>query len=436
MVSPAPASLTSVGRGPLDGRTLYRYGHLYDSGGGMESYLEDLNRILLQRSAATIVQIQLTSDPRRVGEHRTAMGRGRLVRVSLFVSQAAHEAAIRGDPAPGPGRHLRSWRDRLLASAWLHARFTRRLVRGRRAPRRTGEPDGLGPLLQTLHQRMPADLLCLHSAGGADAEEALAFGRAARVPVGYVHHFANERLASPAMIGQLQDLPAVGGVCAAGLPGYLRSRFHVVADGVDTGFFVPPESRAESQDDPILFLPARLTPTKGQADVVRIAGALLRQGLPTRVVLAGRADAPGFTRELTELATAEGLADRVLLPGPLDPTALRSAYARAAVVVFPTRHHEGLPRVLLEAQAMGVPAVVHRIGGTAEGIEEGRTGFVLPPGDFQGLVHAVARLLRDPALRQNCSIQGRRLACTRFSLAALAQRHEAFCTALLGGGVR
>jgi glycosyltransferase involved in cell wall biosynthesis len=92
--------------------------------------------------------------------------------------------------------------------------------------------------------------------------------------------------------------------------------------------------------------------------------------------------------------------------------------------------------VLLEAQAMGVPAVVHRIGGTAEGVVEGRTGFVLPPGDFAGLVTAVARLLRDPALRQACSVAGRQLARAKFSLEALAGRHEAFCTALLGGTAR
>jgi glycosyltransferase involved in cell wall biosynthesis len=402
----------------------------------MESYLEDLNRSLLERSAATIVQLQLTSDPRRVGEESIALGRGRFVRVSLFVSQAAHEAAIRGDPAPGPGRRLNAWRDRVLASTWVHPWLTRPLVRGRRVPRRIGEPDGLPALLQSLHQRMPADLVCLHSAGGADAGEVLAFGRATGVPVGYVHHFANERLASPAMIGQLQDLPAIGGVCAAGLPGYLRSRFHVVADGVDTGFFTAPETAPDAMGDPILFLPARLTPAKGQAEVVRIAGALLRQGLPTRVVLAGRADSPGFAQELTRLAAAEGLGDRVVLPGPLDAAGLRAAYARAAVVVFPTRHHEGLPRVLLEAQAMGVPAVVHRIGGTAEGVVEGRTGFVLPPGDFAGLVTAVARLLRDPALRQACSVAGRQLARAKFSLEALAGRHEAFCTALLGGTAR
>jgi len=110
--------------------------------------------------------------------------------------------------------------------------------------------------------------------------------------------------------------------------------------------------------------------------------------------------------------------------GMLDAAALRDWYAVASVVAFPTRHHEGLPRILMECQAMEVPPVVHDIGGTREGVVDGETGFVIRVGDSQALVARLRELLTDDARRRRMGTAGRELVLKRFSLDALAARHE------------
>jgi glycosyltransferase involved in cell wall biosynthesis len=417
----------------LDGVCFLRYGHVYDGGGGMEQYLADLNRALLERSSATVIQVQLTSNPANVGESSVLIGRGRLVRVSLFVPAASHEQAVAGGVGAPTGirRWIGAWRDRLLFSPAVYAGLTRHTLRLRRAPRRAGEPDNLGPTLEQLQKRFACSFVCLHSAGGADTEEVLAFADKRNLPVGYVHHFSNDRLATPAMVRHLQDMHGVAGVSGTDVPSIFKSRFRNLADGIDTDFFrmesAPP---AQKTEEPVLFLPARITPAKGQAELIRAAGALHRRGVRVQVVLAGRTDTPEFQGALEELVREEGVAGAVHFVGQLGPGELRASYARATIMAFPTRHHEGLPRVLLECQSMGVPPVVYGIGGTSEGVVDGKTGFLVPLGDSHTFVERLAMLLGNPGLRARMSSAARRFVLHAYSLDSLAKRHEEFYAAL------
>ena len=144
--------------------------------------------------------------------------------------------------------------------------------------------------------------------------------------------------------------------------------------------------------------------TKGQLDLIRAGGRLLRQGLRFQIALAGRVDSEKFLTELKIEIAAAGLADRVIFTGQLDAAGLRDWYAASAVLAFPTRHHEGLPRILLEAQALELPVVVHDIGGTSEGIRDGQSGYLIRVGDQDVLVQRLGELLRDPARR--CAVPG------------------------------
>ena len=96
------------------------------------------------------------------------------------------------------------------------------------------------------------------------------------------------------------------------------------------------------------------------------------------------------------------------------------------MVAFPTYHHEGLGRVIVEAQAMQTPVVAYATGGVPEGIVEGRTGFLVPTGDITGLTARLRELLASSSLRTSMGTRGREAAETHFSLAALADRHERF----------
>ena len=73
---------------------------------------------------------------------------------------------------------------------------------------------------------------------------------------------------------------------------------------------------------------------------------------------------------------------------------------------------EGLPRTITEAMASGTPVVATRVGGTVDAIDDGRTGFLVRPGDADGLARSIVALLRDPAERSRMGAAGRHRAAS------------------------
>jgi glycosyltransferase involved in cell wall biosynthesis len=116
----------------------------------------------------------------------------------------------------------------------------------------------------------------------------------------------------------------------------------------------------------------------------------------------------------------------VRLLGDLSVEQLRDWYAASAVVALPTYHHEGLGRVLIEAQAMGTPVVAYATGGVPEAIIQGKTGFLAPTGDLACFTDRLRELLLSPSLRASMSACGRNMVETSFSLASVADRHERY----------
>jgi glycosyltransferase involved in cell wall biosynthesis len=148
---------------------------------------------------------------------------------------------------------------------------------------------------------------------------------------------------------------------------------------------------------PIVLLPARLTRWKGQT-VLLEAAARIERASPggALYVLAGdsqgRAD---YVSDLHGLARKLGIEDSVRIVGHL--VDMPAALAASAIAVFPSTDAEAFGRAAVEAQAMAVPVVASNLGGLAETIVEGESGFLVPPGDPEALAAAVRRLLAMPA---------------------------------------
>jgi glycosyltransferase involved in cell wall biosynthesis len=423
-------TIISAGKktGRLDDLTVVRFAHAYESGGGLEQYLADLNLALGRRNRLTTIQIQLTTDKTRLSETEETIGGSRLIKIPLFVNEASKHAAINSTPQNRMEQFKTVLRNQFLFAPAIYNSVTKRCLKNWKVLHRAGEPDGAGSKLQELVRRFHVDLAVLHSSGGSDASEILSATQSAKVPALLVHHFANDRLKSFAVCRQTLQAAGVGGVCGVDVPDYLRDKFSNLSDGIDTDFFRRENAHPVgfNSKKPILFLPARITPTKGQLDLVRAAGELSRQGLRFQIAFAGRVDSEEFLTELKKEIAVAGLEKRVTFVGQLDAAGLRNWYADSAILAFPTRHHEGLPRILLEAQAMELPVVVHDIGGTSEGIVNGRTGFLISLGDRKNLVERLGELLRDPVKRKQFGTAGRKLIEAKFSLDALAERHENF----------
>ncbi len=95
----------------------------------------------------------------------------------------------------------------------------------------------------------------------------------------------------------------------------------------------------------------------------------------------------------------------------------------ADLVVLPSLS-EGLPLALLEAMAVGLPVIASEIGGVDELVVPGETGLLVPVGDVDRLVAAIAELLGNPALAAAMAGAGRRRVQETFSAAAMGERVE------------
>jgi len=125
----------------------------------------------------------------------------------------------------------------------------------------------------------------------------------------------------------------------------------------------------------------RLAPRFPTAHFLLVGDGALRgrlERLGRQVGLEGRLHLPGWRRDM---------------PAVLD----------AATVVTLTSRFEGLPRVLVEALAAGVPVVAMSVDGVSEVIKDGENGFLLPPDDVVGLAGRVGEILGDGALRSRLS---------------------------------
>ena len=160
----------------------------------------------------------------------------------------------------------------------------------------------------------------------------------------------------------------------------------------------------------------RLEAEKGFDILIRSVHALIARDLDVRLVIVGEG---GERKKLKDLAIELGIADRVLLPGWQADV---RTYFEAMDVFALSSHREGLPNVLLEAMALQVPVVATRVNGVPRLVQDGRNGFLVEPGDWQGLATALAGLLKNNALREVFAIAARRLVETRYSFATRMER--------------
>lgn len=141
---------------------------------------------------------------------------------------------------------------------------------------------------------------------------------------------------------------------------------------------------------PVVMLPGRLARWKGQHILIR-AMQLLDSEVACLLVGVGGGGHGGFRREIEAMIAAGGLAGRVVpIEGCHD---MAAAYRLADVVVSASIEPEGFGRTVVEAQAMGVPVVATDHGGARETVENGVTGWLVPPADAAALAQAIATAL-------------------------------------------
>ncbi len=326
-------------------------------------------------------------------------------------------------------------RDHIVFNPWLSQTVFKRTLADGKSRRRKEDLAEAGLKIRELLRQHKVDLIVLHSFGGADAAEIINEARAAGIPVALQLHYANERYLHFSIRKQVLQADAASGVSDVRLPRYLRGNFTNLLTGLDTDFFQRKNCLPVQKpfSGPSVFLPARIVATKGHDDLVTALVMLRDRGLKVNAIFAGRADDPQYEARLKQRIASLGLAAQCHFTKLLGQEELRNWYGACDVMAFPTYHHEGLPRVLLEAQALKVPVVAYDSGGTRAGFLDGQTGYLIKPGDLKSFVEAVYKLLSNPVHHAQIAEAGRKFVEDRFSLPALAKRHEDFCLKILSG---
>ncbi len=184
---------------------------------------------------------------------------------------------------------------------------------------------------------------------------------------------------------------------------YPSSKQWVVHNGVKIEEFMPTTARNAT---PRIGIIANLQQRKGHEDFLNMAAILTQKGKNAVYDIIGgdlfqeprQAYLTGYAREL-------GLAERAIFHGQVSD--VKALLGQLDIVVCAS-HQEAFPVSILEAMACGKPVVSTNVNGIPEAIEEGRTGFLVPPHAPQALADAVATLLDHPQLRQEMGQQARR----------------------------
>ena len=296
-------------------------------------------------------------------------------------------------------------------------------------------PLALAEMVAHLRRTRP-DVLVLR---GANAEM---LGRVAAVLAGvpravvWVHN--NVDLAPRPRVRRLADRllePATSayyGVAHGQLPyltetlGYPPEKVRIIHNGVDAARFAPRACGGRDRalaaefgvglDEPLVGIVAVLRPEKDHATFLRAARLVLDREPRARFLVVGRGPLQG---ELQALADELGLADRVIFAGARND--VPEILALLDVFVL-SSYTEAAPMAILEAMAAGRPAVCTAVGGVPEMVDDGVTGFLVPPREPAVLADRLVRLVRDPELARGMGRAARGKLVAEFTLERSVER--------------
>ena len=159
----------------------------------------------------------------------------------------------------------------------------------------------------------------------------------------------------------------------------LRESLGLPTTGVFAGFF------------------AQIVGHKGVIDLVQAGSLAMTEAPELVVVIAGAGPRDEIERLRIEITQSPFSERFFLLPPQKEVWKLLASVDMAAV---PSLWPDPLPRTVMEAMAAGRPVVAYRTGGVPEMVVDGETGFMVEPGDREGLAERMVRLARDPELRR------------------------------------
>ncbi len=207
--------------------------------------------------------------------------------------------------------------------------------------------------------------------------------------------------------------------------GFPAAKVHVIPNGVDTDRFRlrPPSDALRTElriapTDRVVAIVAALRPEKNHAMLLRAISQVRQSIESVKLLVVG--DGPeraGIERLATEL----GIADSVRMLGNRGD--VHEVLALADVFAL-SSHMEANPVSILEALACEKPVVAPRVGSIAETVRDGETGWLVDPGDVDGMAGRIAAMLGDEESRLRMGVAGRKLVVADWSLDRMVRGYE------------
>jgi glycosyltransferase involved in cell wall biosynthesis len=172
-----------------------------------------------------------------------------------------------------------------------------------------------------------------------------------------------------------------------------------------------------AESDLRLLSVGRLVEKKGFDIFVEACHRLQQQHIAFTATIVGEDGNHG--NAIRQQVAALGLSSVVRFTGPLRQDQLFAEYQRASLFCLPCRvlddgDRDGIPNVLLEAMACGLPVITTNISGIPELVTDTVDGLLIPPEDPGALAEAILRLHHDPVQAHRLAARGKKTACEQF----------------------
>jgi len=182
----------------------------------------------------------------------------------------------------------------------------------------------------------------------------------------------------------------------------------------------PDHAVGKTFEVPVVGTVALFRPRKGLEVLLEAIDLLHTEGLKVQLLAVGPFESTAYQEQVLGWVKQRGLEGAVRWAGFTQD--VPRALATMDIFVLPSLFGEGLPMVILEAMATGLPVVATAVEGTPEAITHGVEGWLVPPGDPRALAQAIALLVRDRSLAQSMGAAAKRRQQIEFSDLRMAER--------------
>jgi glycosyltransferase involved in cell wall biosynthesis len=205
-----------------------------------------------------------------------------------------------------------------------------------------------------------------------------------------------------------------------------QAKFSLIYHGVNLNDFRPNADRETGPAPacPLILSVGRLVEKKGFHDLLQALLIVKESGLDFRCAIYG--DGP-LRQRLADWIEQHGMAGEVSLNGDLTQQELISIYQRASLFVLtPIQTHDGdrdgVPNVLVEAMAVGLPVVTTAVSGIPELVEDRHNGLLFQPHDVQGISSGIIELLRNAEKRRQLGSAASKKVAEQFDIVQAARQ--------------